>query len=285
MTKRLYAPTVRLSLVLCLAITSQACNAPPSRVTSSSNSVAAPLRNQPAAEPGQDTIAVRHYLRAQGYRLIEVAAHEGSNYAAIAEHTSSGARKLLMLSVRDNTVTPLHPPLDLGEYAPSLVQWHRLSGGRTDAVAVTFDYPEVAEVGTLVLTAQGQGLVRSYVDADPTCKPAEVRDLDGDGRGELLSYTGDPSGGDCATECHLALRERFNFAPAWVQVYSWSGQSWEPAAEKYPEFYRQLANRYEEVATWVEEQSGAACENVYWLNEGSSIRHWAARARVISGAP
>jgi hypothetical protein len=230
--------------------------------------------------PGNN-LDLNQALVRRGYRDHRTIAQDDEFLAVVAEHVSAG-RTLLLLRVSGDSLIEIHSPWTLGEYDPSLVRWLRLFGEDVDGVIITFDYPEVAEVGSVVFSVRSGQLVRTFVDASSTCRPAEIRDIDHDGQLELLSYVDDPAGGDCATECHVVLKERFSVVPAWTQVYQWTGATWEITERNYSSFYDQLGETYQKIAQWLERPESRVCQEAYWMKNRSLFHDWATRARSIA---
>jgi hypothetical protein len=114
--------------------------------------------------------------------------------------------------------------------------------------------------------AEGRTL---FTDEAAICTPAVLRDLDGDGIPELIAVREDPSGGDCFSPCQdkEAVREGLGVEPAWVEVYRWRDGEWNPAAREFPGFYRNLANDYGRVISWLAGRGGAVDE---WRREPPS---------------
>jgi hypothetical protein len=247
--------------------------------------VVAPSTESFRVSTESDSSLIRQYLATQDYKLDGIAATKNGFHAVIARREAVQLRQLFPLRVRNGSVELLHDPIPLSGIGPSSVEWVEVSGQSVDGLIITFNYSEVAEVGTVVFSLREPGLVQTYVDENPTCRPAELRDLNNNGQLELLTYMEDPSGGDCATECHLALQATFGVAPAWVEVRRWTGSEWEIASHRYPSFYRDMAKKYTEIDRWLQSAAGEPCRNVYWMPDRSPFERWAQSAVVLGSTP
>lgn len=226
-----------------------------------------------------------------GYRLLKILATRGSYYAVSVEDTAASQPYVLLLQVRDDTITFLLNPIALEWFGlPDTGGWIALEGQEVNAVFLSFEDIVEGIVGTRVYGLAGDTLAQVYRDGT-VCRPAEFRDLDRDGRYELLSYIDDPLDGQfCAHPCHLVLLEKFDIVPAWVVVQRWNGEAWVLAEREFPDFYRDLAQRYTEVDEWLREGAGSgACPYADWLKgqQRDYFARLASRALAVaeSGSP
>ncbi|HWP37508.1 MAG TPA: hypothetical protein VNL18_08165 [Gemmatimonadales bacterium] len=187
---------------------------------------------------------------------LSLAARKGPFHALIVSD-SLGAAYLLPVSVQRDTVLALTEARPLDGLPPTKVAWVSLGSGDVDALLVTFDHRFEGVVGTLLLAIRGPRLEVVYRDEETSCQPAELRDIDGDGREELVSYVGDPSAGDCGDDCHIDFWKRFTMTPAWVRVQRWDGSAWVTLEREVGSFYAELATMYEQMQQWLETVSDA----------------------------
>jgi hypothetical protein len=160
-----------------------------------------------------------------------------------------------------------------------------LGGTKVVGLQVTFADIMEGSIGTLVyLFSTRRRLEIAYRDPADVCAPAELRDVDADGRPELLAYLADPSGGDCGSPCHVDLWNRFHLPPAWVQVRRWTGKTFAPSEVGYASFYRNLAVRYDSVSRWLASGPGnERCSSAPWVSQArDAFKKWAAKARTMA---
>ena len=131
--------------------------------------------------------------------------------------------------------------------------------------------------GSFFYALAGDSLVRAFSDATNTCRAAEQRDVNGDREPELIVFVDDPSGGNCVSECHGELSERFDIEPAWARVYSWHDGRWDLAEQSAPVFYAQRATKYERAARWIATPEGTTSCDEDWSSP-ELFRRWASRA-------
>lgn len=234
-----------------------------------------------------DSLRIARYLNGQHLTLVTFGDRGDGFYAVIARGDSAGTDLVLVaLRLLSDSLIPLEHPLSVGEYGPTLVRWVKLGGSEVDGLLITHDHRSEGIIGTAVyaITA-GWKLRLSFADGSDVCKPAELRDLDADGKPELLSYPEDPSGGDCTSDCHLELAERFQMNPSWVQVWKWTGVRWAPAERDFPQFYRDLARRYQELDSVITRGvEYDVCRRTPWLMDAHLFQKWASRAQRFAGA-
>lgn len=230
-----------------------------------------------------DSAGLVAFMTAQGYALEAVAAQDRKYCAVIAQPTAGGLREIVGLILAADSFALIEGPVEIGDFTPASVRWVELGGDSIDALVITFDDPIEGSVGSVVYHVSDGTLIRTYADGIDSCRPGDLRDLDGDGRPELITHVEDPSGGDCGDECHLELWERFETAPAWVRVYRWKDSEWTPAEAEFPGFYADLARRYERVQRWLDGPvDHGLCERVYWLRDRRIFGELAKRARAIA---
>lgn len=227
-----------------------------------------------------DTSALRRFLSGRGYALTEILAQRGP-YGALLGTGPGNVPVLLIVRLYDSLEFVADAlPLEPTDPRPTAL-WLTVNG--TDAVAFTFDAPVEGPVATLVLVRQATSFRLTYQDTAAVCRPAQVMDLDGDGRAELIAHAEDPTKGSCMTECHLKLEEKFGIQPAWVEVLSWNGTAWEPGAGRFPDYYRRLAEKYQRVAGWLADSADAeTCRRVYWSPTPQFFLDLAARANATA---
>ncbi|HEY0021623.1 MAG TPA: hypothetical protein VGB24_01905 [Longimicrobium sp.] len=169
-----------------------------------------------SAERGDTSVA--GFLRAHGFRLDSVVAERESYLAALGRRASDDAVHLFALRRPGPALRLLGAPEAMMEnYAPQRIGFLSLGGSGTDAFFYTHDIPVEGVIGTAVYAIQADSMVMTYgSEEDNECRPAAIRDVNGDGRMELVTYTRDPSDGDCGSECHLDIDEQFGMGPQWV---------------------------------------------------------------------
>lgn len=237
---------------------------------------------------------LRKFLSERGYSLDSIAAERGPYVAALAQNQRDGKLYLLPLRQSDGTYLLLGGPDEMMEgYHPQRVEWLSLNGGPVDAFLYTHDIAGEGIVGTAIYAVREDSLSLLHQPKDYECRPAVLRDVDGDSRPELLEFTDDPSQGDCGSPCHFAFNEKFGMGPHWVSIYRWTGERWERAEGAYPEFYTQLADRYRQIHRWLhqnteiegENPAPAQCLRTRWIREDPQLFHaWAERASAIASS-
>jgi hypothetical protein len=156
----------------------------------------------------------------------------------------------------------------IGRFTP-VVTWTSLSGRALDGLSVTFNETTEGVVRTEIYFDTGRTLRKVYEDPVGVCRPAALRDVDANGRYELVTV--ENSVGDCRDECHEDLEARFEIIPGWVGVLRWTGSEWKRADQEFPWFYRQLAANLQVALQWVEAVgTSGACSDT--SNDGSVRR-------------
>jgi hypothetical protein len=235
----------------------------------------------PVAQQQADSVIIARYLGRRGLALADIVAHRDEYYAVIGQRGADSARYLVALELVRDSVTLLREPDNVGTYDPTDVRWVSLGDSVVDGLLVSYDIPLEGVVGTTIFALARGRLMRVFHDDKLVCKPAELRDLDGDGRPELLAYVGDPAE-NCGDLCHTDLRDRFDMVPAWVAVLRWTGTAWIQAERHYPAFYRQLALTYDQIDTWLAKgPDSEQCRTVYWLSDRGMFHKWALRAGAL----
>lgn len=235
---------------------------------------------------------LRRFLSERGYHLDSIAAERGPYIAALAQNERDGKLYLFPLRQTEGSFILLGGPDEMMEgYRPQRVEWLSLNNGPVDAFMYTHDIIGEGVIGTAIYAVRQDSLWLLHQPKGYECRPAVLRDVDGDGRPELLEFTEDPSRGDCGSLCHFALDGKFGMGPHWVTIYRWTGERWERAEEAYPEFYAQLAARYRMIHRWLHQNTGAEgdhhipdeCLNIPWIRDNPQLFHaWAQRADSIA---
>lgn len=275
-----------IALVATLAVTGSCArerrdvNNPRSTRTSQPGVAARPLPDE------GDTTRLRQILALRGERLLEVLAVKGRHVAFVASAQGSTQGRMHLARLEGDSLSLLSAPYELASYDPfPKVQWLMLGTDSVDGVAFTLDNRAEGSVFTRVLNRDGPALREVFADKNPVCRPAELKDLDRDGRPELIAHETDAASGDCMSPCHQVLEERFDVQPAWINVYAWRG-NWQGADSLFPSFYRDLAGRYERVAKWLAAAPDAqVCRDVYWAPSANMFEELARRAREMSLRP
>lgn len=163
------------------------------------------------------------------------------------------------------------------------VEWFSVGAEPNDYLRFTKDDVVQGETATQLFRIEAQELVSVYVDEEASCKPAQIHDLNGDGRVEIVSFVDVPARAVCSSICEMEIRERFGIAASWIRVWRWVAGSWIVAEEKFPEYYLDQAERYDRIVAWLGSEAGqSACGTVDWLAEGRVFEVWASRARLIA---
>jgi hypothetical protein len=229
-------------------------------------------------------LKVVRYLAALGCAASRIVRGDLERFAVVTRPSATCGHDELVIRVVADSVSILQRTRDIGGSEPNHIQWIHFHGLRGDALVLSFDSPVEGSVGTVMYGDTGDGsLSRIYTEEATTCAPAELRDLDGDGEPELISYQEDPSAGDCDSPCHIAIKKHLNMIPAWLRVKRWDGKGWVGAERQHPAFYAELARRYEALDTWVRsDSSGAPCRSAYWFTDAELFRTWAARSDSLA---
>ena len=230
-----------------------------------------------------DSLRVVQYLSRVNCSARAILEGDLGRYAIVTHASATCASELLVVRVVRDSVVPLQAGRQIVGGGPTVMRWIPLRGLAGRALVTSFDNQTENVIGTVIFGDTGTGLSTIYADSGTACAPAEMRDLDGDGEPELISYREDPSGGDCGEPCHIAIRERFRMAPAWVRIDSWDGKRWVPAERRHRAFYARLSRTYEAMDRWLTSgPSATACRDVYWLTDRTFIRRWAQRSRSLA---
>jgi hypothetical protein len=221
-------------------------------------------------------------LHRQGFKVERLAASRPPFYAFIARaHDDSLPNVVVARTGHDAAV--IGKPLALGQFLPSAVRWVQLPDSIL-LLQVAFDNVVEGMVGTTLYRIHGDSVLKVFADGRDACAPASLRDLNGDGVPELLVRSEDPSHGDCGEQCEMTITESFKVTPGWVQVRQWRADHFIPAEAEFPEFYRDLARRYDAVDRWLKSDAADAteCREVYWLENADLFAVLAQRARDLA---
>ncbi len=228
-----------------------------------------------------DSSSVLRYLKQTGCTPAKIEPGDFHRFAVLTKSSPRCHKHLIVLQVERDSVRP-EAIDDISCCKPDVLRWTFLEGLRGRALIVSFNNPIEGAIGTFIYgdTAQGR-LWKLYHNGKDSCAPAELRDMDGDGEPELISYHDDPSEGDCDSDCHLAISERFHSPPNWIQVDRWNGRQWVPAGRR--DFYQNLASRYRDMDSWFSNDPTAApCRNIYWMTESTIFRKWADKSDSVA---
>ena len=238
-------------------------------------------RQQVRQEVGQfvpDTQRVIRLANGAGYRVHGVLAQQGVFFAVLAEQDGT----LFVLAIRDSSKASfVGDPIAVGEVEPAAAKWFALDGRGVTGLAVTMNDAVENTVGTALYAVKGARLVNIYADSLPTCRPAELRDLSGDGRLELLVYQEDPAGNDCNDPCYVLIAAKLDMTPAWVGVLHWTGSAWEDVSAQFPAFYGALAVQLDSLGKWLTAPQAQPCRES-WLSPDGIVKQWVQRALRIS---
>ena len=225
-------------------------------------------------------------LRSRGFRLDSVVAERGPYVAVLARRDADSSLHLVALRRTRASPTVLGRPDPMMEgYPPESVRWLSLGGSETDALLYTHNIPSEGVIGTVVYTLLPDTMVLTFEPGADECRPGEVRDVDGDGRPELLAFTEDPSRGYCGSECHIEITEVFGAGPHWVDVYRWNGTGWIRENRAFPAFYARLGRQYRAIQEWLDgngEGRSSQCKTPSWIRNKPVFRQWAERADSIA---
>jgi hypothetical protein len=235
------------------------------------------------ARPRADTAGMGAALAQAGFTLDSVLSSHGTHVAVTARRRADGGLHVAVLREGEGRYRMMGADPLLEDVPPQRVSWPSFPAGA--AFAYTHDVPAEGLVSTVARTLGPDSLPLLYVDPGRVCRPAEFRDLDGDGTAELIAYPEEASGGDCSSECHLALRDRFDGGPHWTAVQRWTADGWRPAEDQHPGFYREVAERYRRMHAWVSARPAACSGREPWLRTDPGVfARWAQRAETLSAA-
>lgn len=238
----------------------------------------------------QDSSVIAAYLRAQGFDpLHQVLAQQDAYYAIYTENTTTDERHLLFLRVQLDSVVSLLDPIEVGFRGhPNETRWVGLRGEEIDGLLITYNNLFEGLIGTVIFELVSDTLRRIYVNPRDSCRPAELRDLDGDGNAELVSYVEDPLGGDdCTSNCHLDLWSQFYMMPEWIRIQRWNGEEWVTVEREFPAFYRELADTLQAIDRWLRGGPGSdRCSQAGWIRgeKRDYFARLAARALEVAAA-
>src|SRR5439155_14533598 len=157
----------------------------------------------------RDSQAIARYLEQRGYELSRITAHRDQYFAVFGVTASPSSKYLITLRTAGDSFQVVGQPQEVGDAFPDSVRLVALAGRSVDGLVVTFDNRLEGVIGTAVYQISDRSLRLIFRDGRAACAPAELKDLDRDSTPELVSYTDDPSSGDCGDPCHLDLWRRF----------------------------------------------------------------------------
>ena len=241
-------------------------------------SLASVTSAEPQTRAQVDSLRVERLLAA-GYRAHRILAQKGRYFAVLTEQNGT----FYVAPVHaDSTISFLGDPLHIGDLAPQQTNWFGFDTNTISGLAVTFNAPIENIVGTALYAVSANRLTKVFTDAKGTCRPAELKDLDADGRLELISYTEDPSKTDCGDQCHVVMSQQIDMTPAWVGIHHWTGSDWQDASYHFRSFYAELGHAYEKLARWLSDSNDAAWCRGGWLAP-EVVTQWIQRAKRLGG--
>jgi len=235
-----------------------------------------------------DRIQLTRLMRSRGYAFAEIMAESGAYYAVYGKEVESDRDVLMVIErQRDSLAFVEHQPILFSPGPDVDVQWITVSPASGVMLKVTRDNSVEGPRITKLYRIVKRQLVKVYGDSLPTgCKPAEVRDLNGDGSLELISYVDNPSHQHCTNMCQFVMRQAFGMPVAWARISEWSDEQeqWVVSEQEFPSFYAELADLYDQLHAWVldDEANKGLCGDVGWLRKGEVFAEWAALARRLA---
>jgi hypothetical protein len=183
-------------------------------------------------------------------------------------------RELMMLRVEKDSIRPIAPGEVIGRFTPKRAEWLA-----DEAVGMLFTYTldDVIEgaVMTRVFEIRGDRASVIYSDPENACVPATLRDIDADGRSELIVPTGRLACGTDAALCREQL-DSLSAPAGWPDVYRRISGKWELARTGVSAFYAQVAREFERAA---KATPRPACATGFIPD---TLVGWAARARALT---
>lgn len=228
-----------------------------------------------------DSVVAR-FARQQGWILLRIlATHDSVALIGVRSADSTGAAVVAVRRsgggiARIGTAIPL----EFYEPFPSAM-WFELGPRSPLGLSTTYFAPVEGVMWTGVYVVQGGELKRTFGDAGGTCKPAELRDVNGDGIVEVVSYTESSMDFACDDECLETLRRVADVEPAWVEILQWSGASWEPSRSIPADFWRSLAQKYAGAVAVIDSGSAPEC-SARGEDVKTSLREWSRRAGALA---
>lgn len=231
-----------------------------------------------------DSARVRAFLERHGFLLDSALAVDETDVAVLARKRGvPDTFYVAAVRVRGNSAAFLVAPeqLELPSALPE-VKWGRLTPTPTKVLMYRYDAAVEGLADAKIHVIRDGRVVSTTTDSDVVCVPAELRDVNGDGIVELVSYPEDPLQRNCANQCQSMLWREFEIEPAWVRVRAWEGDHWSDAGRRHAAFYAELARRYARAAEWLATGAGAEaqCQNLIPVER---VRDWEKRARDLSG--
>lgn len=237
-----------------------------------------------ASAQASDSVAVSRYLISAHCAARRIVSGDLSRFAILMQRSPlCRLGTFLTARVTGNSVSVEDRTGDIGGKEATTIEWKTVAHLNGPALEVIVDEPAEGWVWTTVYGDAGRGLSPIYSDQPKVCAPARLRDVDGDGDAELLSYQEDPASGDCAEPCHEAIATRFGTVPAWVGMQNWDGRAWVSTERKHPAFYRAAAKTYRSMDAWLKQGGDSIpCAGVYWLRDTTLFTKWAARSDSLA---
>jgi hypothetical protein len=237
-----------------------------------------PLVSQASA----DAWGATALLYKQGFKVERLAASRPPFYAFIARGHDDSLPSVVVARTGHNPAV-IGKPLALWQFLPSKVHWVQLPDSVL-LLQLAFDNAIEGMVGTWLYRIHDDSVDMFFTDGPDACAPASLKDLNGDGVPKLIVHSEDPSHGDCGEQCLETITETFHVTPGWVQVRQWRAEHFMPAEAEFPEFYRDLARRYDAVDRWLKSDAadGTECREVYWLENADLFAVLAQRARELA---
>lgn len=125
---------------------------------------------------------------------------------------------------------------------------------RWESVLIAYEYPTEGIVGASLLRISETSLQERFRDRAEACRAADVRDIDGDGKPELIEYVSAIDEGDCSTTCSLLLRDDLKVEPSWPVLRDPIVGSELSPRPAWRDFYRLQMRSYEQAITFVDSQ-------------------------------
>ena len=272
---------LQVLVIWCVAVSAKCHGLVPPQAQHS-NSFASDSRDDVQAQ-ARDSLAVAHYLSRIACTAKRIEKGDFRRFAVVTESSPRCGYRVLVLQVEQDSVR-LQAKETINCCYPDVLRWIPLEGLRGRALVVGFGNPVESAVGTLIFGDTGDGRLSTiHHDGKDSCAAAELRNVADRGSPQLVSYHEDPSGGDCDSDCHIAIRERFHLPPNWVRLDRWDGRRWVPAADGKRDFYAKLAHTYHAMDRWLAEDSTAAsCRDAYWMTDSTLFRRWAERSDSLA---
>lgn len=184
-----------------------------------------------------------------------------------------------------DSATLIQPPIGIGNILPNRAEWRRDEGFERPTFSLVHNYPTRGVVGTQIWQVVEGRLDLVYRD-EAVCKPAQLRDVNGDAKVELIAFRGDTMNANEGCYhflCYEAAEQRFGVPPVWIAIYAWNGHSWNPKEREYATFYADLANKYSKAHQWLITE-GEESGNCDAYREAAPFKRFAERAAAIANS-